>query len=477
MAAMLGYAEEELLGRSIHEFLDAPAGADRSRAAGRRRFLEGQLDGEFVRRDGTRIFTRLKAAPILGEGGEHLGSIASVVDVSEQRRAESEVQRLQQQLLQAQKMEAIGRLAGGVAHDFNNLLTAILGNAELIRGEAGVPPTVADSVEQIQRAGRRAAELTQQLLAFSRKQLLQPRILDLNTLVETLSKMLRRVIGEHIALDLKLAPGLGLVKADPGQLEQVVMNLAVNARDAMAGGGRLALATRNVDTTAADASRGFEVPRGRWVALAVSDTGIGMEETVKAHLFEPFFTTKERGKGTGLGLSTAYGIVKQSDGYIFVESEPGRGSIFTILLPRVEGRETVGEASDHEGRPRGGSETLLVVEDEPSVLSLATRMLEGFGYTVVGAHTPGEALARLAVDPSRVDLLVTDMVLTEMSGRDMARRMQQQRPGLPVLFISGYADEAAFRAEVLDAGDAFLPKPFTRNALGAKVREVLDRGR
>jgi two-component system, cell cycle sensor histidine kinase and response regulator CckA len=477
MAAMLGYAEEELLGRSIHEFLDPPAGPDRSRAAGRGRVLDGQMDGEFVRKDGTRVSTRLKAAPILGEGGERLGSIASVVDVSEQRRAESEVQRLQQQLLQAQKMEAIGRLAGGVAHDFNNLLTAILGNAELIRAETTVSAGVTECVEQIQRAGRRAAELTQQLLAFSRKQLLQPKVLDPNALVEALSRMLRRVIGEDIALELELAAGLGLVKADPGQLEQVLINLAVNARDAMAGGGKLLLSTRNVDTAVADCTHGFELPRGRWVALAVADTGIGMDETVKGHLFEPFFTTKERGKGTGLGLSTAYGIVKQSDGYIFVESEPGRGSVFTILLPRVEGKEAAGEAPDHEGRPRGGSETLLVVEDEPSVLSLATRMLESFGYTVVGAHTPAEALALVAADPSCVDLLVTDMVLTEMSGRDMARRMQEGCPDLPVLFISGYADEAAFRAEVLDAGDAFLPKPFTKNALGAKVREVLDRGR
>jgi two-component system, cell cycle sensor histidine kinase and response regulator CckA len=471
MAAMIGYAEEELLGRNIYEFLDAPApGADGARTAGRR--IAGQLDGEFVKKDGTRIFTRLKAAPILGERGDYRGSIASVVDISEQRRAEDEVQRLQQQLLQAQKMEAIGRLAGGVAHDFNNLLTAILGNVELIMAEESARGTVADCAEEIRRAGERAAELTHQLLAFSRKQMLQPKVLDLNGLVENLSKMLRRLIGEDIALEIRLGAALGSVKADPGQLEQAILNLAVNARDAMSDGGRLLLETRNATEAELSQPSSFEIPAGRYVILMVSDTGVGMDDSVKAHLFEPFFTTKERGKGTGLGLSTVYGIVKQSDGYIFAESEPGHGTTFRILLPRLEGTEGAGEASEAERRPRGGTERILVVEDEPSVLQLATRMLESFGYTVIGALTPGEALALLA--GQQVDLLVTDVVLSELSGTELARRMQERSPGLPVLFISGYTDETTFREEVLAEGDAFLPKPFTKNLLGLKVREVLD---
>jgi two-component system, cell cycle sensor histidine kinase and response regulator CckA len=476
MAAMMGYSGEELLGRNIYELLDAPLPeAERSRAVGRRRGITGQLDGVFLKKDGTRIFTRLKAAPILGEGGEYLGSIASVVDISEQRRAENEVQRLESQLLQAQKMEAIGRLAGGVAHDFNNLLTTILGNVELIKAEGPARGTIEECAEEIQRAGMRAAELTHQLLAFSRKQMLQPKVLDMNGLVENLSKMLRRLIGEDIALELRLGAGLGRVRADPGQLEQVILNLAVNARDAMSRGGRLVLETRNSTATEAFRPEHFEIPAGRYVILMVSDTGVGMEESVKAHLFEPFFTTKERGKGTGLGLSTVYGIVKQSDGYIFAESEPGRGAVFTILLPRMEGEDTAGEESAGERRARGGTERIIVVEDEPSVLHLATRMLESFGYTVIGARTPGEALSlQMTGEAAQVDLLVTDVVLSEMNGTELARRMQDRSPGLRVLFISGYTDERTFREQVLTEGDAFLPKPFTKNLLGMKVREVLD---
>jgi two-component system, cell cycle sensor histidine kinase and response regulator CckA len=476
MAAMMGYSGEELLGKNIFDFLDPPPpGADRSRATGKRRGISGQPDGEFVKKDGTRIFTRLKAAPILEEGGEYLGSIASVVDISEQRKAENEVLLLQQQLLQAQKMEAIGRLAGGIAHDFNNLLTTILGNVELIKAEEPARGTVGECAEEIQRAGQRAAELTHQLLAFSRKQMLQPKVLDMNGLVENLSKMLRRLIGEDIALELRLGPSLGSVKADPGQLEQVILNLVVNARDAMSGGGRLVLETRNETFTEASRAGHFEIPAGRYVILTVSDTGVGMDESVKTHLFEPFFTTKERGKGTGLGLSTVYGIVKQSDGYIFAESEPGHGAAFTILLPRVAGEDAAGKESPVEPRPRGGTERILIVEDEPSVLQLATRMLEGFGYSVIGASTPDEALALpLTGETQLLDLLVTDVVLSGMNGTELARRMQNRSPGLRVLFISGYTDETTFRTEVLAEGEAFLPKPFTKNLLGMKVREVLD---
>ena len=301
MASIVGYAEDELLGRNVYDFLHSPSlEAKRQLVNGRRTPTFGQFDGEFMRKDGTRIITRLKVAPIVSEGGEYMGSIASVTDITEQRNAESEVQRLQAQLLQAQKMEAIGRLAGGVAHDFNNLLTTILGNAELIKARKLVRGIIAESAEEIQKAALRAAELTHQLLAFSRKQMLQPKVLDLNGLVKDLSKMLRRLIGEDITLEQRLGSSLGSVKADPGQIEQVILNLVLNARDAMSVGGRLVLETRNVAAGEALRLGRFEVSPGPYVSLTVRDTGIGMNETVKAHIFEPFFTTKEPGKGTGL---------------------------------------------------------------------------------------------------------------------------------------------------------------------------------
>ncbi len=409
------------------------------------------------------------------EKGMICGAIESVRDITEQRKAESEVQRLQEQLLQAQKMEAIGRLAGGIAHDFNNLLTAILGNVELIKAKDLARGMIAEIADEIQKAGLRAAALTQQLLAFSRKQMLQPKVIDLNGLVENLSKMLRRLIGEDIKLELRLGAGLGSVRADPGQIEQVILNLAVNARDAMSVGGRLVLETRNAASGEPLGPGRVDIPPGPYVIVTVSDNGVGMDETVKAHIFEPFFTTKELGKGTGLGLSTVYGIVKQSGGYVFVDSQPGRGTSFTIFLPQVDTEDTSREAPPIERRPNGGTERILLVEDEPSVLQLTTRMLEGFGYTVIGALTPSEALSLPVFADSRgVDLLITDMVLPGMKGTELARRLQERSPDLRVLFISGYTDERTFRDGVLAEGNAFLPKPFSENVLGKKVREVLD---
>ncbi|MGA2477350.1 MAG: PAS domain S-box protein [Spirochaetia bacterium] len=479
MAAMMGCAEDELLGKNIFDFLHAPSlTLDRERAVARRTGILGQYDGEFLRNDGSRIITRLKIAPIMGEDGEYLGSIASVIDITEQRKAESEVQHLQQQLLQAQKMEAIGRLAGGVAHDFNNLLTTILGNVELIRTEKSSHGVIEDIALEIQKAGLRAAELTHQLLAFSRKQMLQPKTLDLNGLVENLSKMLRRLIGEDIALELHLDPVAGSVKADPGQLEQVILNLAVNARDAMALGGRLVLETRNAEDARELQPGSVNVPAGPYVILTVSDTGAGMDEMVKAHLFEPFFTTKDRGKGTGLGLSTVYGIVKQSGGYIFVDSQPEHGTSFTILLPRVDTEAASKDAFEVLHRPRGGTEKILIVEDEPSVLRLVTHMLKSLGYTVFSAGSPDDALSLPAIgEHGRPDLLLADVVLPTMKGTELARRMQERAPDLRVLFISGYTDETTFREEVLSEGESFLLKPFSRDVLGSKVREVLDRPR
>jgi PAS domain S-box-containing protein len=409
------------------------------------------------------------------EIGSICGAIESVRDITEQRKAENELQRLQEQLLHAQKMEAIGRLAGGVAHDFNNLLTIILGNVELIKTETSTRDHIAEIAVEIQKAGLKAAELTHQLLAFSRKQMLQPKVINLNGLVENLSKMLGRLIGEDIKLELRLEAGLGSVRADPGQIEQVILNLAVNARDAVSVDGRLVIETRN---SASDETFGpghFDIPRGSYVILTVSDNGFGMDETVKAHIFEPFFTTKKLGKGTGLGLSTVYGIVKQSGGYIFVDSKPGRGTSFSIFFPQVDAGDTSWEAPPIERSPIGGTERILLVEDERSVLQLATRMLEGFGYTVIGVLTPFEALSLPAFkDGHGPDLLITDMVLPGMKGTELARQLSERLPSLRVLFISGYTDEKTFRDEVLAEGSAFLPKPFSKNMLGREVRKVLD---
>jgi nitrogen-specific signal transduction histidine kinase/CheY-like chemotaxis protein len=389
-------------------------------------------------------------------------------DITEQKK-------LEEQLAQSQKMEAIGRLAGGVAHDFNNLLMAILGNVELIREEQSASGTIQDCAGEIHRAGLRATELTHRLLAFGRKQMLQPKVLDLNDLVEDLSKMLRRLIGEDIALELRLGAGLCSVKADPGQIEQIILNLAVNARDAMPIGGRLVLETRNSATDESMRSERFDIPAGPYVILTVIDTGVGMDETVKAHLFEPFFTTKVPGKGTGLGLSTVYGIVKQSGGYILADSQLGRGTSFTILLPRVNSEDSSEKTLSVELKPSGGTERILVVEDEPNVLKLMTHMLKSLGYRVIAAHTPDEALSLLAlVEKEGVDLLISDVVLAGMNGPELARRILERLPALRVLFTSGYTDDKTFREGVLAEGDAFLPKPFTGNVLGMKVREVLD---
>ena len=476
MVAMLGYEEGEMLGRSISSFMEEPAPleahqpSERARGGG-----VDQVDRIFVCKNGNRIATRMKTAPVVSEAGDPLGMIASVMDLTEQRAAETAVEQLQQQLLQAQKMEAIGRLAGGVAHDFNNLLTTILGNCELIMDEPGTAAAISEYAGDIERAGRRAAELTQQLLAFSRKQMLQPRVIDLNGLVENLSKMLRRLIGEDVLLDLRLAPGPASVRADPGQIEQVIVNLAVNARDAMPEGGRLLLETRTMDIPTAIRVERFDIEAGVYVCLRVSDTGCGMGSAVKSRLFEPFFTTKEKGKGTGLGLSTVYGIVKQSGGYITVESEPGHGAAFSVFLPRMDASRIQGEIAGAQAAPRGGAETILLVEDEASVLQLTTRMLEGLGYRVTGVRTPGEALELTGVRGlARVDLLITDVVLTEMKGTELAGLLRERMPGLRILFTSGYTDEITFQNGVLAHGNSFLQKPYSRNALASKVREVLE---
>ena len=381
---------------------------------------------------------------------------------------------LEEQLRQAQKMEAIGQLAGGVAHDFNNLLTVISGNCDLLLSETPAADPRRAALADIRAAGERAANLTRQLLAFSRKQILEPKLVDVNEVVEGIGKMLRRLIGEDVTLATDLAADPSWAKVDPGQLEQVVMNLAVNARDAMPRGGRLTIRTRTVAPAGAnpdDTARTRSRPR---LAISISDTGAGIPADVRPHLFEPFFTTKPSGKGTGLGLATVYGIVKQSGGDVEVESEPGRGATFTVLLPALPAprRARASGASLH-GVPHG-TETVLVVEDEDAVRRIVKIALESTGYRVIEARNGAEALAAARSHPRRIQMLVSDVVMPEMSGREVAARVAEAHPGIRILYMSGYTDDAVVRHGIVDSGVAFLQKPFSPLGLARKVREVLD---
>jgi signal transduction histidine kinase/ActR/RegA family two-component response regulator len=393
--------------------------------------------------------------------------------IAERKRTEEALVRSEEQLRQAQKLEAVGRLAGGVAHDFNNLLTVILSYSHLLLEEAAPGEATRSELQEIQRAGNRAAELTRQLLAFSRQQVLEPRVLDLNRIISGLDKMLRRLIGEDIDLVTHPSSGLGMVQADPGQIEQVIMNLAVNARDAMPGGGKLTIETGNVELGEEYTALRGDLRPGHYAMLAVSDTGCGMSAEVKARIFEPFYTTKEKGKGTGLGLSTVHGIVKQSEGHIEVYSEPGHGTTFKIYLPRVEAAEEMTAVAGVTTARLEGTETVLVVEDEMSIRRLIGRSLRARGYRVLEANDGSEAIAHCERRSPRVDLLITDVVMPMMSGPELVLRVTAGCPGLKVLFISGYTDRALIHQGLRHDGSAFLQKPFTPETLARKVRELL----
>lgn len=387
----------------------------------------------------------------------------------------TERRQLETRLRLAQRMESVGRLAGGIAHDFNNVLNVIMGFSALMLRRLPDGDPLRRHVSEIQKAADRAADLTRQLLAFARQQVLQPRVLDLNALLSNVETMLRRVIGEHIELLARLDPDLGKVSADPGQIEQVVLNLAINARDAMAEGGRITFETRNVDLKAGDADSRVAVAAGPYVLLTIADTGSGMDAETRERVFEPFFTKKSQ--GTGLGLATVYGVVKQSEGYIFVDSAPGQGSTFRIYLPRVEHGVPTAAPSGSPPLEKVDvpvSETILVVEDEPSLLEVVREVLEEDGYQVLLASGPKEALALVRTDLDRVDLLITDIVMPEMNGRELAARMQALRVGLKVLYMSGYEFDGYGR--VSSTEEAFLQKPFTAEVLSRKVRQVLDAG-
>jgi two-component system, cell cycle sensor histidine kinase and response regulator CckA len=388
---------------------------------------------------------------------------------------ETSLKQLETQLHQAQRMEAIGSLAGGVAHDFNNILTTILGYSQIALSRLRPGDALAYELGEIRQAGHRAAGLTRQLLAFSRQQFMQPRLLRLDGVVEDLEKMLRRLIGEHIELVIVPNPSASVVKADPGQVEQVLMNLIVNARDAMPAGGRIVIETRDVELGPDFARHGFEFRPGPHVVMSVSDDGVGMDAGTLARVFEPFFTTKERGKGTGLGLATVYGIVKQSDGYVTVHSEPGRGTTFEVYLPRVEEAADARPTRPDETDMPGGAETILVVEDEPEVRALAALVLRDLGYTVIEAADGQEGL-RAAIDRGvdRIDLVLTDVVMPKLNGRELADALRREQEWIPILFTSGYPDEVIARHGILEPGLEFLQKPYTLPALARKVRNLLD---
>ncbi len=397
-----------------------------------------------------------------------------LVEANEALRNEiRQSRKLEEQFRQAQKMEAIGTLAGGLAHDFNNLLTVIVGYADILLSDPATPGSERGLIEQIKKAGERAASLTGQLLAFSRQQVIEPRVLDLNAIVTDMNRMLRRVIGEDVALRSTLARELGRVRADPGQLEQIIMNLAVNARDAMPNGGELTIETANVDLDEPYAQSHLEVQPGRYVMLAISDSGLGMSEEVQRRIFEPFFTTKEKGKGTGLGLATVFGIVKQNGGHIWVYSEVGQGTTFKIYLPLIEDEAAAGRPVVRTARAVG-NETILVVEDDDAVRSITVLALRTFGYNVLEASSGAEAIGICKAHEGTIHLMVSDVVMPQMGGRATSEAVVDLREGIRVLFLSGYTDDTVVRHGVLHEQVAFLQKPFTPGALARKVREVLE---
>ena len=423
------------------------------------------------KKDGTPIHVAVSARDL-----EYAGRPARIVlahDVTDRLRAEDALRKTEEQLRQAQKLEGIGSLAGGIAHDFNNMLSIILSYASLLLEGLKPGDPFASDVVEIRRAAERAAEMTRQLLAFSRKQMLSPRVLDLNQTLAGMEKMLRRLVGESVEVSFQAAPALGRVLVDPSQVEQVVMNLVVNARDAMPDGGTVTLETTNVHLDDAYAAEHVGVTPGPYVLLAVTDTGTGMDRQTQARIFEPFFTTKEIGKGTGLGLSTVFGIVKQSGGHIWVYSEVGRGTTFKVYLPLSERAvESVLEPLPPAGLE--GSETVLLVEDDDQLRTLTRTLLRRNGYHVIDAQNGGEALIACEQHPGEIHLLLTDVVMPRMSGRQIADRLVNMRPEMRVLFMSGYTENSIVRQGGLEPGIAFLPKPITPETLLRKVREVLD---
>jgi PAS domain S-box-containing protein len=466
---LTGFSADELLGASVAELFTPEC---REVAMGQ---LASKIVGQPAATHEWTIRTRAGREVALEVACTPLRRRGRVVGVQGIARDLSERKELEQQLRQSQKMEAIGRLAGGIAHDFNNLMTAITGYTELgvQRIDSGEGARRRD-FEEIQKAADRASRLTRQLLAFSRKQVLQPVRIDLNEVVHDMEKMLARVIGDDVHVVTRLDDRLGGIDADRSQLEQVLLNLAVNARDAMPQGGTLTIETANIDVDGYSVADPGAVPAGQYVVLTVTDTGTGIDEATRARIFEPFFTTKDVGRGTGLGLATVYGIVKQSGGFITVDSEPERGAAFRIYLHRLDPAQANGERS-RAGEAHAGSETILLVEDDDAVLEIAAGVLERNGYRVLTARNAVEALEELHESGEHVDLLLADVLMPQVNGPALADRLLSERPPLKVLFMSGYAEEAIERHGAVRPGTDFIQKPFTASMLAAKVRDVLDR--
>jgi PAS domain S-box-containing protein len=464
---LFGWSQSEVLGRlsPIVPEEELPAFFARLENVTRGQLATGE-PARRRRKDGTLADVRVWTAPLYGGSGDLRGSIAILADIGEQRRLEN-------QLTQSQKMEAIGRLAGGVAHDFNNVITIVSGYGHMLFDGVKDDPELREAAEEVLKASDRAAALASQLLTFSRRQVLQPDVLDLNVLVRNMERMLGRLIGEDIDLQVVTRPGVGPILADAGRMEQVVMNLVLNARDAMPHGGRLTVETSTVVLDENYARTHADVTPGPYAMLAVSDTGTGMDAETRSHIFEPFFTTKERGKGTGLGLSTVYGIVKQHSGDIWVYSEPGQGATFKIYLPQASGA-SAGAAASTDRPVQSGNETVLVVEDEQGVRRLVKDILELYGYRVLEADSGEKALELESGYEKPIHLLLTDVVMPKMSGRDLAQAVTLSRPEIKVLYLSGYTDHVVIDRGVLAAGAPFLQKPFSPEVLARKVREVLD---
>jgi hypothetical protein len=475
--SILGRTPEELVGQSCLAFCHPD---DRSRLADvLARLLQDppkalQIEHRAIHRDGSPRNLEATARNMLADPAVR-SIVFNIRDVTERKRAEVALHRTEEQLRQSQKMEAIGNLAGGVAHDFNNLLSVILSYSSMLAQDMTPSDPRRADLQEIEAAGRRAVDLTRQLLAFSRQQILQPKVVSLNDALAGMERMLRRLIGEDVELTVLLATALGTVMVDPGQVEQIVMNLAVNSRDAMPRGGKLTMETANVELDARYTSEHVGAVAGPHVMLAVTDTGTGMDKATQARMFEPFFTTKEQGKGTGLGLATVFGIVQQSGGNIWVYSEPGKGTTFKIYFPRVDAALATG----HDSRPPAGgamtgTETILLVEDEETVRVLARTILRRFGYHVIEAQSGGDALLICEQHTAAIHLLLTDVVMPRMSGRQLSERLHVLRPDMKVLYMSGYTDNTIVHHGVLDSGVAFLQKPITPEALARRVREVLD---